>query len=250
MLLKEESHRLQSQLTDYCRREGASLPRGVDPNRVSVYRRLIFSNISETLRRAYPIAAHLLEGERWDFLVESFFSEHKIASPYLWQMPKEFWHFVDEGGFSEEWDLPYLDDLLHFEWLEIAVHMMADGESPPYTDKGDPMRDRLIVNPDHSIDPFRYPVFKGSSEEWAARPGNYFLLTYREPIDCTVHYIELSPLCTIIFELLRNAPLSGSDIVEWLVVRQGQNREAMEQFCGIFLRELLVQKVVLGFMME
>lgn len=250
MLLEVETYQAMSQLASYCQTGEGDPPPGVDPERAAVYRRLVFSGICDTLERGYPVAYHLLQGERWDHLVQTFFAKRRVATPYLWQVPREFRDYVKQERFGEQWTLPYLDDLLQFEWLEIGVHMMPNGNVPPVRVDGEVMQDSLVVNPDHSLDILRYPVFSGSVDEWLAKPGTYFLLTYRDRTDFVVHYSHLSPLSAIVFELLRQQPLSGEEIVDWLVANQGQEREEMEQFCGVFLQELLLNRVVVGFLME
>jgi len=249
-MLETKTIEAMEALSNFARKGGGDHPPGVVSERMEVYRRLIQGGLSDTLERAYPVAQTVLEEEQWDELVTTFIAEHPVHTPYLWQVPREFQFFVKAGRYGEQWQKPYLDDLMQFEWLEIGVHMMPDGELPQTRPGGDVMRDRVVLNPDHSLDVLSYPVFSGRPEQWREKKGTYFLLTYRDRFAHTVHYSHLSPPCAIAVELLRQQPLCGQQIADFLAQQQGQPKEVAEQTCGIFLRECLIQKIAIGFLVE
>lgn len=248
MPLDELTHACQSQLATYCRTGIYEEIPGVNPERAAVYRRLVWGTVRDALEKAYPIAASSLDPETWEGLITDWFAERNPQTPYFWLMPKELYLFVEETPFEERYGLPYLRDLLLFEWIEIELFMMANCVAPRYRREGDVMRDPLVFNPEARVDSFCYPVFKRPVEELADCKGNYFLLSFRHPVSLEVSFIELSPVCTVIAELLMQEAYSGEEVIAILAKQFGL--EVDDQIYRVtenFLSDLLERGALLGF---
>ncbi len=194
-VLKQNTSSIQGALARYCR-EGAAidLP-GITPGRLEHYRRLVLNVVHGILSEAYPIAARFLGSSKWGELVEQFFANHKCHNPQVWLMARELLDFIEETAYHEAKELPFLPDLLLMEWTEIEVHSMPDNTTPPSTPCPDSqlLSTHLVFNPHYKLLHLSYPVHRIHLDDFEPKPGNFFLLVFREEKSGKVQFVSLSP---------------------------------------------------------
>lgn len=225
MTLRDSTRTYQTELGELCR-HGGPIPAAAgrsggqrwqpDASRAAVYRRLVFGTIESTLSRAFPIAAATLGEERWQTLVHAFFSEYPSASPLLWQMPRGLVTYLSEHPERMPAELPFLFDLLRFEWIEIELAMMQDLRfGPPASTAALEDRAResipLELNPHHAILELSYPVYLPLDDPRRHERGAHTLLAFRHPESLDVRFIRLSPMHRVVVELLRFGPSTGEE---------------------------------------
>lgn len=200
MFLKAETYKQQSTLAKYCR-DGLEVNLlGAKKERLPNYRRLVFNVIKDALENTYPIAFKYIKTEIWDTFVYNFFSQHKCSDPQVWRMPEEFYHFCKTENYADQYSLPYLNDLLFFEWLEVEMYMMEDIKYPDFKDATNWLNKKIILNPEHKIVKLKYPVHIEKPKTAAQKKGDYFLLLYRERESGRVQFVNLSVLYTFLLE--------------------------------------------------
>ena len=175
MQLLETTKNYQSALAAYCRTGNYTFIPGVNEKNVTHYRRLVYNVIKDSLRTSYPLTVNLLSETRWEELVNNFFSNYPCQSPQVWYMPREFYEYiiVNEKALNEEY--PFLSELLWFEWLEVELYMMKD-IIIEYKSTGDLLSDKLIINPEHTLQQFDFPVHLKKARSISAEDkGNYYL---------------------------------------------------------------------------
>ncbi len=198
---------------------------GVSSERAGVYRNLIFDGVEDTLRKAYPITFALLSlkpGKNskyknlWEELTNRFFSGHESSSPELWRMPYFLYEFARQCSFAEYCGIPFVEDLLYFEWIEIEVHMMEDLPIPFFVAEGNPRKDKWAATPEFRIIQLTYPVHR--AEHFGdCSPGNYFVLCFRNLHSKEVHFCELSPMSVLIAEQLGEGCFSLNELSEMVL---------------------------------
>jgi hypothetical protein len=146
-----------------------------------IYRKQIRRKISRNLEHAFPLAHHLLSHEQWDEMVDRFLADELCSSPFFWQVPKFFVQFAKDKGYADRFNIPYLEDLLDFEWLEIEMFMM-----PNQSDET-----RIVI--------YSYPVFEKKPME----KGVYHLYASRHPKTKEVHFVRITPFYCRVLELLK-----------------------------------------------
>lgn len=87
---------------------------------LALYRDLVFYRYEEVLKNAFPILEKNISSQMFISLVEAFLKKG-AKSQYIWKMPKEFKEFLCQK--KEHKKLPFLKDLLWFEWIEIELLM-------------------------------------------------------------------------------------------------------------------------------
>jgi hypothetical protein len=249
-LLKDETYLQQSKLAGFCR--DGIIPEGlIDINRDNLgqYRRLCFNISSDVIETAYPITFAFLEKEIWENLVTDFYTEHKCQTTQIWRMPLEFYDYCAEKNIQEKLNLPFLNDLLYFEWLELDVHTMEDIEYPKFKMEGDLVNNKIAINPEHKLIQLEYPVHTTApGEELTAKKGNYFLLIYREKASGNVQFVDLSMFYTYILENIKNGALLKDILVEANSLFQINDIKLLKDRSLEFINDLKSKNFILGFL--
>ncbi len=248
MLYTKETYTAQKQMAKLVRTgESISVP-GSKEEGLKQYRRLFRNNISNTMVQAFPITFEILNNDQWNSLVDDFFAKHDAQTPHVWKLPQEFYLFVSNNLYSEKFKLPFLNDLLLFEWLEIEVYTMADTNTEPYLKNGDALKDILEINPDYRLNRLEYPVHLYSGEESLKHKGDYYLLTYRLPGNFEVKYINMPLLHVLFFEKISIERMSGKEIIEQLLNdNPGTEKGELTNNYMAFIKTMLNENVFLGY---
>lgn len=146
-----------------------------------IYLKHVRRKISRNLEQAFPLTHHLLSHEQWDEMVDHFLADEPCSSPFFWQVPKFFVQFAKSKGYANRFNIPHLEDLLDFEWLEIEMFMM-----PNQSDET-----RIVT--------YSYPVF----EKKPIEKGVYHLYAFRHPKTKEVHFVRITPFYRRVIELLK-----------------------------------------------
>jgi uncharacterized protein len=226
----------QRRLARYCRL-GDLPPQCNEPGterRCNVYRDLVVNALRDPLDRAYPIAQSVL-GPAWEDLIHRFIREYPCSSPQLWRMPYELYLFAREDeALTREY--PWLPDLLLFEWIEIEVHMMADGSRAECTSEGSLEGSRLFLNPDHRFIGLTYPVMRTVGQDLIRLQGSYHLVCYRHPESLDACYLELSEPLRRICECAASGPHTLRDLAS---SAPGIEPETLQSFIEVGFHESL-----------
>jgi uncharacterized protein len=249
-LLKKDTYSQQAKLAQYCR--NGEVPEDlIDINKENLhqYRRLVFNIASDIIETAYPIAYSYMERETWNELVDEYFREHKCQNTQVWRMPMEFYEYCLEKNIQEKLSIPFLNELLYFEWLEMEVHTMEDIPYPAVKTEGDWMSDVIALNPEHRLIRLAYPVHTTApGEELISRKGDYFLLIYREKDSGNVQFIDLSMFYTYILENIKNGALLKDILVEANSLFQLNDIKLLKDRSLEFIQDLKKRNFIIGFL--
>lgn len=251
-LLKKETYSQQAKLAGYCR--NGEVPHDlIDINKDNLfqYRKLCYNIVSDIVETAYPITYSLLEEDVWNELIHGFFANHKCQTPQVWKMPMEFHGYCVEKDIQEKLKIPFLNDLLYFEWLELEVHTMEDMMYPAFKNEGDWVNDKIALNPEHRLIRLSFPVHLISPKEITEeKRGDYFLLIYREKENGNVQFVDLSMFYTYILENLKNGALLKDILVESNSLFQINDIKLLKDRSLEFINDLKKREFILGFLAE
>ncbi len=247
MLYTPETYQIEKDLVHWCKTgEPVAIP-GTRQKGLDQYRRLIRNNIHNAMKQAFPIAYTVLSETQWNTLIDDFHAHHSAATPQVWKLPLEFYSFVKANNYTDKYSLPYLNDLLHFEWIEIAVHTMEDKAPESFRKEGNPLSDEIIVHSEYRLIRLTYPVHLYAAKEALQYPDDYFLLTLRTR-DFDVRFVDLPPLHAFYFEQMAVGKTAGEILKE---VEQSSNRvlntmELKQNILG-FIQTMFSQQVFVGY---
>ncbi len=248
MHLLKDTIAIQEQLGEYCRTGEEQVLPGITPGRLHHYRRLISNVVQDTLRTAFPITVAALEESQWDELVQDFFTEGIPQTPQVWKLPFEFYEYHAGRETGKKMDLPFLDDLLYFEWMEIEIHTMPDRSYPEFLNEGDLFLDKLVFNPEYEIVKLEYPIHTHPVSEALHMKGDHFALLYRLPESGHVQFLGLSALNVYIITRLQEEKVALNEIKhEFARVAGIESGRYLDDALEKFLGDLLERKMILGF---
>lgn len=117
----------QAEFTHWLRHpDVAPLPAGILPARMHTYRELLFNNVINFVDITFPVVKALLPESLWQRLSENFFADHHCHSPFFYDISLHFREFVAALDWPELADFPWLTELLHYEWMELAADIAEE----------------------------------------------------------------------------------------------------------------------------
>jgi len=245
MKLHEDTRKIQETLGNYCRTGGKLELPGLTPGRVRHYHRLVMNVVKDTLSVAFPITRAALPDSGWNELVTGFFEQGDPRTPRVWMLPLEFYRFHLYRESGTRLGLPWLNDLLLFEWMEIEVHTMPDVDPGPYVNHGKLLNDALVFNPEKRLLSLDYPVHLHPVEQASGMKGSWFVMLYRLPESGNVRFLDLSPLHVHILAEMEEREAAVSDLKAEIARISGIESEAfldetLEKLLGAFMEKQLI----------
>lgn len=102
----------------------AAMPQ-LQPERIQLYRELLFNNISSFVENVYPIAKSLLPQPLWQSLLDEFFAHAQCQSPLYHDISLHFREYVAQYQSDRIAPYPWLLELLQYEWLELYLDTLV-----------------------------------------------------------------------------------------------------------------------------
>jgi len=250
MYLLKQTQQNQSGLANYCRSGVMPELKGIIPENISQYRRLVYNVIDDMLQNAYPLTFDLLTDEEWDSAINDFFRIHKCQSPQVWYMPKEFYVYLSKVQHPLLRVYPFLEELLQFEWAEVELFMMPDIKNEHLTN-GSISKDKLVINPEHKLFAFEFPVHrKNAGSIDITDRGDFYVIGYRNK-NGDVKFTDLSPALLRLLEYLQEAPRSITELFEQFQAEFNiQLTAADKQHLIQFFEVSLKQELIIGFQLK
>ena len=122
-----EFQRTQYQFSRYLRQpEQQSPPLAIEERRLAIYRDLIYNNIENFIRGAFPVLRRILTDDHWHRTVRDFVARHQSQSPYFLEISQEFLHYLMYERGLVEGDPGFMLELAHYEWAELALDVAPD----------------------------------------------------------------------------------------------------------------------------
>ena len=171
-------------------------PEGVEDRRMAIYRELFFNNLRSLLSSTFPVLKKLHADDKWRRLIRQFMRKHQAQTPYFLELPAEFLNFLQNEYELEDDDFPFLVELAHYEYIELALSVSDESND---TENIDPDGDLLSGIPEKSalawVYGYQYPVHRISKEFQPATPEDQpvYLAVYRGSDD-KVGFLELNPV--------------------------------------------------------
>ncbi len=241
-------------------------PPQIEDRRMGIYRDLIYNNIESFIAGGFPVLRSLYsdsdkEGgdsdgdggdERWHKMVRDFVHRHTSHSPYFLQISEEFLHYLQNEREPEAGDPPFLLELAHYEWVELALDV-SEAEFPPgLSTDGDVLELVPVVSPLAWSLSYRYPVHRIGPGFQPQEPPQTpsFLLVYRDRDD-EVGFMEINAVTARLLQLAQGGEgqgegQSGRRLLECLAAEMGQDPGALLEFGRELLQKLLRAGVIAG----
>lgn len=221
-------------------------PKGVPAKRIGIYAELLFNNLESTLSSCFPVSRKVLGVRRWQTLVRNFLAHYRCATPLFRQIPEEFLLWLQQGASAEL--PPYLPQLAHYEWVELAL-AVSDAVAPEgIHTAGDLLEGVPVLAPALMLLRYDWPVQHISPRRKPTQPLNepVFLLVFRDVSD-EVRFIELNPITARLVELLQLGSRTGYVVLTQISAELAHSEpERIVAFGADILANLREQGAILG----
>lgn len=225
-------------------------PDAVEDRRMAIYRDLFFNNLLNLISQTFPVLKKLHKRDHWRRIVRKFMAQHQAQTPYFLQIPGEFLEFLQSEYEADERDFPFLADLAHYEWAELALSVSEETND---ADGIDPDGDLLAGIPVKSVScwafAYQYPVHRINQEYQPAEPGEQpTILAICRKANDDMDFMELNAVTARLLELIgANDSLTGKQLLEKLATEIGYaDVETLVQHGAEALQNMRAADVVIG----
>lgn len=179
-------------------------PADIEDRRLGIYRELFFNNVEGFLSSSFPVLKRLYAEQDWLALARDFFARHHCHSPLFLEIPREFLAYLDNERGRRDSDPPFLRELAHYEWVELALSVAEDTDSGAVDPHGDLLAGQPLLSALAWPLVYQYPVHRIRPDFRLAQPESapVYLLVYRDSSD-EVGFLELNPVSARLFALLQ-----------------------------------------------
>jgi len=225
-------------------------PADVEDRRMAIYRELFYKNIEGFLGNSFPVLRALHDDNCWHALVRDFFSQHLSQTPLFLEIPREFLAWLENGHGKDTGDLPFMHELAHYEWLELALSISEEsGERDDVNPAGDLLTGIPVLSPLAWHLSYHYPVHEISPDNRPQRPGDDLtrLVVYRDRNDNT-GFMLINAVTKRLLELIdENNNESGEQLLQRIATEMSHPQPDVVIRGGIeTLRELAQKDIILG----
>ncbi len=230
--------------------ENKPAPSGVEDRRMAIYRELFFNNMHSLIGSTFPVIKKLHKPDKFRSLIRAFMVQHEAQTPYFLEIPQEFLTFLQDEYELQDDDFPFLIELAHYEWVELALSVSEEVND---TTNVDPDGDLLQGVPVPSVlawtYTYQYPVHRISMEFQPTEPGEAptFLAVCRKAND-DMDFMELNPVTARLLELIEaNEQDTGRELL--LKLAQEINYpdvEALVQHGAEAMQQMQQAEILLG----
>lgn len=225
-------------------------PADVDDRRMAIYRDLFFNNVRDFLAGTFPVLRRIHDDDAWTRLIRDYFSRHQAHSPLFLQMPQEFLRYLEEERGEVPGDYPFLQELAHYEWVELAVSIdPREVDDTPSDPEGDLLEGVPVLSPLAWPLAYRFPVHRIGPDDLPAAPPEQptYLVVYRDRGD-RVGFLELNPVTARLLELLQGEdPPTGRAALDGIAAALNHPQPQVVVDGGLaILRDLRARDIVLG----
>ncbi len=184
--------------------ENVAAPEGIESRRMAIYRKLFFNNLYNLLGTFFPVLRKIHSDDQWRCFIRGFMQHHQAQTPYFLQLPEEFLGYLQNEFESSDDDFPFLLELAHYEYAELAL---AVSEEETDLSGVDPNGDLLANIPVKSAlswsYAYRYAVHRISPDSLPEEPEDQpiYLALYRGS-DGNVGFLELNAITAALLDAI------------------------------------------------
>jgi len=226
-------------------------PAGVEDRRMAIYRELFFNNIRNLLSNMFPVLKKLHDTDKWESMIRQFMQKHRAETPYFLQLPQEFLDFLQNEYTPQDDDFPFLVELAHYEYIELALSISEESNNFEGIDlDGDLLANVPVKSVLTWVYAYQYPVHRISPDNLPTEPAEQpvCLAVYRRDND-KVNFLELNPITARLLEAIEqnDAKKSGEDLLRGLAVEiDYPDVDALIQHGATALDEMKQLEILIG----
>ena len=200
--------------------EHVAAPEGIEDRRMAIYRDLFFNNLKNLLSNMFPVLKKLHTADKWSSMIRQFMRDHCATTPYFLQLPQEFLEFLQTEYKPLDDDFPFLLELAHYEYAELALSISEQTNDLRGVDPDGNLLSNIPIKSLLTwVYAYQYPVHRISKDFQPDGPGEQptYLAVYRGSDD-KVGFLELNSMTAGLLEAVadNDAGLTGEALLRAL----------------------------------
>ena len=225
-------------------------PEGLADERLAVYRRLFFNNITGFATKAFPVLHEIYDTKQWQDLIRMFYANHKSHTPYFPEIAREFLNYLKKEYPGGPNDPPFLQELAHYEWIEIALANTNREIDWAHIDKsGQLLTMPPVLSPLAWLLSYQWPVHQISPDYQPTKPEKEptHIVLCRNQAN-KIQFIKINIVTKSLLENIRKHPkTSGQQHIETISQQSGipYNEQTLQAGLDI-LEKMREKEVILG----
>lgn len=243
-------HKLQYAFAAHIRDpDNEPAPADVEDRRMGIYRELFYNNIRSFISFNFPVLKQLHSKAEWNAMIRDFYVRHRCHTPLFPELPREFLQYIEEHRGEAAGDPPFMLELAHYEWVELALALDdADPDDVAVDRSGDLLSQVPVVSPVAWRLSYHFPVhqIKPDYQPQKAPANPTHLMVYRAP-DFKVRFLEINPVTARLVELMQSqSSLTGLDCLNQVANELGMDEQSLRAPGKKILETLHTKHIVLG----
>lgn len=190
-------------------------PRGIESRRMKIYTELFYNNVEGFLANAFPVLRRITSEACWHAMARDFFARHQSHQPLFHKIAEEFLKYLERERGRVKGDPPFLRELAHYEWVELALSVAQDPpDEEPVDPDGDLMEQVPRVSPLAWSLSYEFPVHRISPDFQPDAPGGAptHLVVYRNRQD-EVKFMEINAVTARLLQLMAARRSTGRQLL-------------------------------------
>jgi hypothetical protein len=198
----------------------------------------------------FPVLRQLYEDAPWDRLIRRFMIEHRCRTPLFSEVGQELIAYLQQGYKATEDDPPFLLELAHYEWVELALAISEEQINLSEVDpNGDLLEDKPVISPLAWPLTYQWPVQEISSDYRPSQAPQQptHIIVYRDRHD-QIGFLKVNPVSMRLVNLLEaDQAITGRQAIERIAEELSHpNPQAVIDGGRAALEELRSHGVILG----
>lgn len=226
-------------------------PADVDERRMKIYNELFFNNVEDFIATTYPVLKKIIPENKWQNLIRDYFHNHLSKTPLFPEMPREFLKYLETERNNPE-DFPFIKELAHYEWVELALLTSDLDESIAWKNinkEGDLLNGNAVISPLAWTLSYKYPVQHINSDYLPEAPSEHdnHILIYRDFED-EIHFMELNPITALLLQYINEDKNITTKVILETIAEQMNHPEPEVIIDGGYkiIQDLKDRNVILG----
>jgi len=224
-------------------------PEDIEDRRMQIYRELFYNNVENFISGTFPVLRRIYSDTDWHTLVREYFASHKSRTPLFHEIPREFLNWLENERSGNPADPPFLFELAHYEWVELALSI---AESATVSEQVDPAGDLLhgvpVLSPLAWHLAYQYPVHRIGPDYLPQQPGDTptCLVVYRDRDD-EVGFLEINSVTKRLLELIdAGTNRTGLELLRCIATEMSHPQPDVVVRGGAGIMQNLLQKQILS----
>ncbi|MBX3617371.1 MAG: putative DNA-binding domain-containing protein [Nitrosomonas sp.] len=199
-------------------------PSTIEKRRMNIYCELFYNNVEDLIANTFPVLRKIMPDSHWHALIRDYFADHLSHTPLFPEIPREFLRYIESERKSCAYDPPFLFELAHYEWVELALSIFDESQTEMAVDtEGDLFDGIPAISPLAWLLSYSFPVHKISESFQPEVPGGLEtnLIVYRDK-HFNVQFIEVNKITARLVHLVgENSLKSGFALLRQIAAEMG-----------------------------